>query len=297
MGTFIGHAVPGAFFIVFAIWWMVQHAYKQIALDNGRLRPRNRLLRILSRYPCEGIVITFFAVCGVFGEQMYPVPKWSIIDGNGQFQHPNEWQHCTMYTYFGLYGFNSILSQTCLPSSKAYQHLIGALAFFIEGLLFYFHTHGREPLDVHIHELLVIAVWLCAFTTLAESFKPDDVRLSVMRMTFTLFQGTWFWQVAIILYNPMSGEPWEQDNHKNMMFITVSFAWHLIIDMAIMFGVYGIVNMIVRATGNAATKYSSMHDDRRHSLEDGMEVKMGLLSKETGNHIDADDDDDDSEIG
>ena len=293
MGTFIGHAVPGAFFIVFSIWWMVQHAYQQIALDNGRLRPRNKILRVLQRLPCEGIVVLFFAIVGFVGEQMYPAPKWAIIGHDGNFQHPNEWQHCTMYTYFGLAGFTQILSQTCVPAAKDYVYLMVTLAFGVEGLLFFFHTHGREPLDVHIHTLLVIAIMGCALSTLVETWRPNDVRLKLMRFTFTLLQGTWFWQVAIILYAPPSGTAWEQDDHRNMMFITVSFAWHLLIDIIIMFAIYGIVNMIVRATGNAAVKYSQMNGD----LEDGVEVKMGLLTKESSNHIGSDDDDDESELG
>lgn len=34
-----------------------------------------------------------------------------------------------------------------------------ALALATEGYLFFFHTHGRQELDVRLHLLLVIAIW------------------------------------------------------------------------------------------------------------------------------------------
>ena len=41
------------------------------------------------------------------------------------------------------------------------------------------------------------------------------------------FQGTWFIQVAFILYSPF-GSNWDLDNHQEMMQITIIYAWHFL---------------------------------------------------------------------
>ena len=33
------------------------------------------------------------------------------------------------------------------------------LALFVEGYLFYFHTHGRGSMEIRLHNLLIVAIW------------------------------------------------------------------------------------------------------------------------------------------
>ncbi|XP_072177624.1 transmembrane protein 45B-like [Diadema setosum] len=279
MGTFIGHAAPGAFFIVFSIWWMIQYAYTRVALDNGRQRPRSRILFILHRLPVEGTFIVLCAIGGFIGEMMYPAPKWTLIGSDGNWKHPNEWQHCTMYTYFGIYGAVNIMARTCLPAAAPFEKVFGALAFAIEGMLFFFHTHGREELDVQLHFLLVIAIFACFLTTAAEVWRKEDRLLPLFRFVFTMLQGTWFWHVGIVLYWPPSGEQWDQDSHLNLMFTTVMFTWHLLIDMLVLLFVYGCTSLILRVCGLSSVRYSQMNNGPEE-----MEVKL-LGNKDAGNHL------------
>lgn len=269
MGTFIGHAAPGFFFIVFALWWMIQYAYHQIALDNGRLQPRGRLLRVLHRLPLEGIVIVVFAISGWIGEMSYPAPKWTMFSSDGEFTHQVEWQHVTMYTYFGIYGATKLVGSTVLPDAKYYEKPMGALAYFIEGLLFFYHTHGREHLDILLHNFLVIAIWACAFSAFMEFLIPKQRLFFHMRVLCTLWQGTWFWQVGFVLYLPPGGEEWDQDSMGNAMLTTASFTWHLLADMFVLLVVYASTSIVLKVTGKAAVKYSLMEGD-----EEEIEVKL-----------------------
>ena len=280
MGTFIGHALPGAFLIVLSIWWIIQYAYTRIALDNGRLRPRSRCLYALHRLPVEGALIVFLAVVGFIAEMMYPAPKWTMIDSEGKWKHQVEWQHVTMYTYFGIYGAVCVMARTCIPSASKFEKPFGALAFFIEGFLFYFHTHGRNDLDIHIHLMLVVAIFICFLATLGEVWYKDDQLFYLIRVVFTLLQGTWFWHVGIVLYWPPGGETWDPEDHLNVMFTTVFFTWHLAIDMLILLFVYGITALILKACGFSSVRYSQMNNGQEE-----IEVKLLSNNKEAGNHL------------
>lgn len=65
----------------------------------------------------------------------------------------------------------------------------------------------REKVVVHcksqviIHKLLVYTIVGCAGTILAEGAFPNNVVLSLARAMFVILQGTWFMQIAVMMYN------------------------------------------------------------------------------------------------
>ncbi|XP_077992806.1 transmembrane protein 45B-like [Glandiceps talaboti] len=273
MGTFEGHALPGSFFMCFGIWWCIKFSYRLIYPKTRKTA--NEQLG-LARCNCsveaelvEGIIIVIMTFIGFIAEQSWPYKKWAMfdyhIDPPGRFVNGAEWQHCTMYTFFGIFGAVSIMARTCVPGLKAYEMFFGALAFFVEGLLFYFHVHGRSSLDITLHYLLVIAVVLGSITAMAEMWKKDDKLLPFIRTGLTMIQGTWFWQVGFMLYPP-NGEEWDQESHNNVMFATMAFCWHIAANILIMAGLYGIVSFCV-------------HTRRAHSIDRELEVE--LLSVES----------------
>ena len=76
------------------------------------------------------------------------------------------------------------------------------MAYVIEGLLFAFHLRG-DQLDVEIHTLLVITIFLTAIVILAEIHK-SNVLLASLRPILVIMQGVWFVQAAFILFRGMS---------------------------------------------------------------------------------------------
>lgn len=74
-----------------------------------------------------------------------------------------------------------------------------AMAFVIEGLLFAFHLRG-DLLDVEIHTLLVITIFLTAVVIFAEIQHKSNVLLSALRANLVIMQGVWFVQAAYILF-------------------------------------------------------------------------------------------------
>ena len=77
-----------------------------------------------------------------------------------------------------------------------------AMAYIVEGLLFAFHLRG-DWLDVEIHTLLVITIFLTAAVILAEIQHKSNVLLAAMRAILVIMQGVWFVQAAFILFRGM----------------------------------------------------------------------------------------------
>lgn len=78
-----------------------------------------------------------------------------------------------------------------------------AVAYVIEGLLFAFHLRG-DQLDVEIHTLLVITIFLTAIVIFAEIQHKSNVLLASLRPILVIMQGVWFVQAAFILFRGTS---------------------------------------------------------------------------------------------
>ena len=42
-----------------------------------------------------------------------------------------------------------------------------------------------------------------------------------------LISGAWFWTVGQILYPHFGGSPWKEDDHTQMMIVTMIFSWEI----------------------------------------------------------------------
>lgn len=194
--------------------------------------------------------------CGIFGaiEELWWGGWYMISPRTGNFTNMNNWQHATMFTYFAVSGVADIVFQTCLKSrsssssDRPREKIFLSLAFSVEGLLFFFHTHGREEIDVHIHILLVIAILVCAVGAGLETWLYSPASPGVRRLwiTATCVQGTWFWQIAFVLYNPWrdtntTHEVGDDEVMHNIMMMTTMFTWHVLAVLSITCVIHVIV--------------------------------------------------------
>lgn len=71
------------------------------------------------------------------------------------------------------------------------------------------NTHCTEEnaarVQVIIHKLLVITIFFCVAAIAAEAALPANPVVSLMRAGFVMLQGTWFMQVAKMMYNGVCG--------------------------------------------------------------------------------------------
>lgn len=197
----------------------------------------------------------FFTTIGFAGE---------IITAfqNGRFTHLGNGQHATMFFFFGMSGLVDILVHFRFPLPKDVEYIIGTLAFAVEDVLFMFHLHGRTPMDVLIHTLLVYVIHSNVLVGLLEIKYRNNLLVTLARSYVVFLQGTWFWQAGFILYNPIrEAEKWDEESHEQMMVVTMIFTWH----MAAVFIVMLCTGLVV----NIADRYSN---DRSYSRVGGGET-------------------------
>jgi len=125
-------------------------------------------------------------------------------------------------------GMVDILVHHRAPLPEGIEYLIGCLSFAVEAVLFTFHLHGRTGLDVLIHTLLLYVVYANVLIVIIELRYRHSIAVALARAYIVFLQGTWFWQAGFLLYNPIPGAvPWKDDDHKQMMVVTMMFAWHM----------------------------------------------------------------------
>ncbi|CAF0947710.1 unnamed protein product [Didymodactylos carnosus] len=239
MGTLMGHILPGAFFIIFAIWWGFALAVKYFHVRH----PTKKTLKFRSsttfscfccpNIPFESYLKLAFISIGILGEAItglkHPYDdtlqkrQWRFVEVNAQ--------HITMFFSFGFASFFEILVHSQrydLP--EGIEYVTNILAYAIEGFLFKFHLHGRDEIDIHVHTLLVYAISLCVLAGIWEYCRPNQILATYARIAFTFLQGTWFCEAGFILYPPYDSPNWKWvASHSQILIITLTFIWHLLL--------------------------------------------------------------------
>uniref|UniRef100_UPI00398EA807 transmembrane protein 45B n=1 Tax=Pristiophorus japonicus TaxID=55135 RepID=UPI00398EA807 len=243
MANFKGHALPGSFFLLFGLWWSAKYPFKFLKKKNKASR-----LCIDRVELAEGIVKAVFSLVGILAEQFVPDgPHLHLLSPDSQsWVKLMNWQHSTMYLFFGISGIVDILTYSSLQIPIGLDRLVLSLAVFMEGFLFYYHVHSRPALDTHIHSLLLTAVFGGSLIIMMEVFLRDNIILELLRSILAILQGTWFWQIGFILYPPGSGPKWNEDDHGNIMFITLCFCWHFAVAVGIVVMNYMLMYCFVK---------------------------------------------------
>jgi hypothetical protein len=185
---------------------------------------------------------------------------------NGHWAYMGNAQHITMFFFFGLNGVVDLLQYKKWDLPPKLDYISAALAFAVEGFLFYFHLHGRSHMDVQVHMFLFYTVVGCVLSTLLEMVHPHNVILALCRTFFTLLQGTWFFQIGFILYPPI-GDQWDEEDHEQMMVITLIFTWHLAALLATMTGIGMIIYARVQNLQETLSSYQLV-ETKEALLED-----------------------------
>ncbi|XP_057697705.1 transmembrane protein 45A [Corythoichthys intestinalis] len=250
MGSFEGHALPGTLFLLAGLWWTAKlslwhatHRYKSIGSTRLSGRVAQRRLELV-----EGSIVVLFSLIGMIAEQFYAKgPHLKLYDfAENHWKGMMNWQHSTMYFFFGLAGGVSLIVHATEAAPRALDKLLVAIAFFNEGFLFLYHLHGRDVLDVHMHMLLLYTVFGCAAVCFLEVFQRGNILVELLRCTLTLLQGSWFWQIGFVLY-PLSGAQWDPMDHSNVMFVTMCYSWHVAFAMLSVGVLYCLVSCAVRS--------------------------------------------------
>ncbi|NWV84464.1 TM45B protein, partial [Dasyornis broadbenti] len=234
MANFKGHALPGSFFLLFGLWWSVKYPLQYL---SQKINKKSHGTHCFQRVDAiEGGIKIIFSLIGMLAEQFVPDgPHLYLYSGeNRDWVKLMNWQHSTMYLFYGLSGAVDVLTCISQVVPRGLDRLMLAVAVFVEGCLFYYHVLHRPMLDQHIHSLLLITIFAGAGSIMLEVFLRDNIVLEMFRASITIVQGTWFWQIGVVLFQPWGGPMWDENDHNNIMFLTMCFFWHWAAAVAIL---------------------------------------------------------------
>ncbi|CAM9825934.1 unnamed protein product [Bubo scandiacus] len=252
MANFKGHALPGSFFLLFGLWWSVKYPLQYL---SQKVTKKSHKIYCFQRVDAiEGGIKIIFALIGMLAEQFVPDgPHLYLYSGeNRDWVKLMNWQHTTMYLFYGLSGVVDVFTYVSQAVPQGLDRLMLSVAVFVEGCLFYYHVLHRPMLDQHIHSLLLIAVFSGACSVMLEVFLRDNIVLEMFRAGVTIVQGTWFWQIGVVLFQPWGGPMWDENDHSNIMFLTMCFFWHWAAAVAILAINYTLAYCCVQRCGRGS---------------------------------------------
>ncbi|XP_031571554.1 transmembrane protein 45B-like [Actinia tenebrosa] len=256
MGSFIGHAVPGTMFILISIWWYagalrvcfrnimtsdsttLVHQRRKAKADKDGKKIRNRAVYgcMGGKLPFEPITKVSLAIIGILGELLYE-KQWALLDKEHNFvkEHLNNYAHASMFGFFGLSGIiDLVMIYDVAPFPDGLDFVFASLAFFVEGVLFYFHLDGRPHLSVRVHTFIYMLAFFTAMVFVIEMWASNQSIPALVRAFLTSVHGAWFFQIAFVLHGP---NPWKNTS-ENIEFVAIAFVMHVFTWAVVYLGVF-----------------------------------------------------------
>lgn len=181
---------------------------------------------------------------------------------DGHFLYPEDAQHFSVFVFYGLSGLLHLLSASRIPLPRGTDYTGLLMAFSVQALIFHFHQHNRSPIDVLVHTLLKYSTMATAVCVAIEMRLRQSVLAALGRAFFTILQGTWFIQIAYIVYRPwLDGHSWK-DDHRDVMLAVAVYTWHMFGIMLYVAFVGGLTRFFMRGMRYGASmgirKYPSI---------------------------------------
>ncbi|XP_037524634.1 transmembrane protein 45B-like [Rhipicephalus sanguineus] len=242
---FAGHAFPGSFFILFGTWWT-------FAVWRNYIRSRQNkqpyVCHCTYAVPCLPRKISVEGIVKVISSCACIAVEYHVAFGRGPRVLAESVTHQSMILFFLLNGVVDLMYNAGFPFPPNTDYVVLLLACASEGQLFHSHLVGSPELNVIVHTLLVYSMVAMVVCIAAEMCQPRSVLLSLGRAYFCLLHGTWLWQIAFILHNPLPGyKPWDVNSHKDSMLAASIFSWHMMV-LVVYVGTLGAVAWAVNRT-------------------------------------------------
>ncbi|XP_049724568.1 transmembrane epididymal protein 1-like [Elephas maximus indicus] len=246
MGNFIGHVFPGLFLVLYGLHQAIVVS-KAVIFNDCLLYPsyppRNKgRWAMLWKISYVGL-LKMMAGSFLIVYEINCVKGGLILmnrDMPPRFMYPKEWQHLTIFILLTLNGCVDILSKNLLPQRCVVLELgVRILTFYVLLLLLVSHTQGTVGVELQVHSLLILVVFLLMLVLTAELWAPGMFHLWLIETFLFLMMGSWLVQAGFILFKPVSSYPWQDDDMSDIMFVTTFFCWHVVINALWLLGIYG----------------------------------------------------------
>ncbi|XP_007935842.1 transmembrane epididymal protein 1A-like [Orycteropus afer afer] len=246
MGNFIGHVYPGLFLVLYGLHQAIVVS-KAVIFNDSLLctscPPRNKgRWAILWKISYGGLLKMVTGSLLIVYEIRCIKGRLILMnrDMPPRFMYPKEWQHLTMFILLTINGCVDILSKNLLPQRCVVLELgVRILTFYVLLLLLVSHTQGTAGVELQVHSLLILVVFLLMLVLTAELWAPGMFHLWLIETFLFLMMGSWLMQAGFILFKPVSSYPWQDDDMSDIMFVTTFFCWHVMINALCFLGIYG----------------------------------------------------------
>ncbi|VDD77803.1 unnamed protein product [Mesocestoides corti] len=139
---------------------------------------------------------------------------------------PENYTYCTIYSSFMLAALVNILAGLRIVLPEGIDFLAHAVAFANLGVLARAQAWGHLHLTVATRLLTSYVAMFAAFALVMELYRPQSHILKFIRTGAVMLQGVWFLQAGLVLDSSFS-ERWIEEDHTNLMFITIAFSWDM----------------------------------------------------------------------
>ena len=150
--------------------------------------------------------------------------------------------HIAEYGSFFLFGVVDLLS-IYLPLPVAASPLYLTLALGCQALLFNFHTQGHDSINVAIHQILLLFIYISIVFSALRIVKPRNLMINSGLSCSLILQGLALLQGGIILYSTSFVlDPFEP---YNIQFISANTTWMLHVTCTFMLVVFLTIRKIM----------------------------------------------------
>ncbi|XP_075396609.1 transmembrane epididymal protein 1A-like [Tenrec ecaudatus] len=254
MGGFEGHLFPGLCFFFYGLYHAQTFFKASICNCPAQYPPtrpwsKGRWAKLRQIY-CVGL-LKMLGACILVAQELHSIPGQFVLITRlyhqRNFLYHKQWQHLTLYLSFFLSGCVDVLSQNLLPWRCAPLEQGGqALTLCVCLPLMVSHIQDTEGVERQSHILLIQAMFLLMLVVIAELWAPDMPQIWVMKAFFNMVVGSWLIHLGFVLFRPISGYKWMDDDNNDILFVTIFFSWHVIFIAVLMTWIYGVSFVLYR---------------------------------------------------
>lgn len=225
--NYIEFIIPGAMFLFYGIWWILQLSRVYYHTRWKHIDFRSSLIYPCSKQGCKQSVQSWIQLILILIAISVIVTGTRHLDSQGK-TNMQMMRTCIILSAFGVSCLVNITAQffaNSVPPGLDYCFFL--FAFVVEGILFgHYVFNETESLSSAAENLVTYCAVITVIVTVLELHYQSHVIFPFLRAYVTFIQGTWLCHMAHIFCSPSR---WET-NTDNVEVVSIYFVVHSMTD-------------------------------------------------------------------